>query len=229
MYRGVDMKPRLRIFGSRIIYAIKLKRLLLFLAVLVFCITNVAVTLSVQQAVLPIVKNRAEISAKRHAVTAIYNAVQSVIEKDGYTYSDFYTICRTTDGAISSVEVNTTAVNTFKTAIAAQITSDIGSIESNKTGVPLGDVFNHLIFSGHGPVIPFTLSCSGFTSAEICSNFSSAGINQTKHSVSIDIKTEVSLVLPYDIMNVSVETEVPVTETVIVGNVPNIITSRNGV
>ncbi len=212
------MNIRLRIFGSRIIYAIRLKRILLFLTIIAFCATNIAVTFAIQNAVLPVVKNRAEISAKRTAVTAIYNAVQSVIQAKGYTYSDFYTINRGNDGLISSIEVNTTAVNSFKTAVV----KEISGIKSNKIGIPLGDVLNHIFFTGRGPVVSFEFSCSEFTYADFKSSFSSAGINQTKHSVSIDIKTEVSIVLPYDILNITVETEVPVTETVIVGNVPNL-------
>lgn len=212
------MNIRLRIFGSRIIYAIRLKRILLFLTIIIFCATNIAVTFAIQNAVLPVVKNRAEISAKRTAVTAIYNAVQSVIQAKGYTYSDFYTINRGNDGLISSIEVNTTAVNSFKTSVV----KEISGIKSNKIGIPLGDVLNHIFFTGRGPVVSFEFSCSEFTYADFKSSFSSAGINQTKHSVSIDIKTEVSIVLPYDILNITVETEVPVTETVIVGNVPNL-------
>ena len=83
------------------------------------------------------------------------------------------------------------------------------------------------MFSGTGPKIPVTLASTGFTEADIESSFKSGGINQTVHSVSMRVKTTVNVILPYGITSVSLETAVPVTETVIVGNVPDIFAGNS--
>ena len=59
---------------------------------------------------------------------------------------------------------------------------------------------------------------SGFTSS-----FSGAGINQTVHSVYLNVSAEVRVVLPAGAENVTAQTQVLVAETLIVGEVPDAI------
>ena len=68
---------------------------------------------------------------------------------------------------------------------------------------------------------------SFITEADIESSFKSGGINQTVHSVSMRVKTTVNIILPCGLTSVSLETAVPVTETVIVGNVPDIFAGNS--
>lgn len=213
------MKPRLRILGSRFIYAIKLKRLMLILTVFVFCVTNIAVTVMVQKTLLPLVSAYALTSAKREATQNIYNAIEQTITSKNITYGDLYNIVRNNNGAITSIEINTAGANLFKTDLAKAVKN---SLDNKQISIPLGNVFNNLFLIGRGPKIPIRLNTFGFTTAEISGQFVSGGINQTKHSVFITVETEVSVVLPYKVQSVKVKSQVPVVETVIVGNVPSL-------
>jgi sporulation protein YunB len=86
--------------------------------------------------------------------------------------------------------------------------------------VPLGTLTGITYLSGRGPEVKIKLHQIGAVDAQIVSKFESAGINQTKHSLKIEVKVELSAILPGHSTDVTVEDEYLVGETVIVGQIP---------
>jgi hypothetical protein len=60
----------------------------------------------------------------------------------------------------------------------------------------------------------------GHANAEVVSDLSEAGINQTVYSVSLQLEVELLLLLPGGTEQVTVRNVVPLAETVLVGDVP---------
>ncbi len=56
---------------------------------------------------------------------------------------------------------------------------------------------------------------------EFCNEFISAGINQTKHLIKVKVTTALGVVLPVRGDLEDIVTEVPIAESVIVGDVPD--------
>ena len=56
--------------------------------------------------------------------------------------------------------------------------------------------------------------------------FISAGINQTKHKISIIIILNIEIILTNKSSVTSVKSEVPVSETLIIGDIPNVYISK---
>ena len=54
------------------------------------------------------------------------------------------------------------------------------------------------------------------------SNFETAGINQTVHKIYVNIKASVGVVMPLSSRNFSAEQQVLISESVIVGQVPEV-------
>ena len=61
----------------------------------------------------------------------------------------------------------------------------------------------------------------GTAETNIITDFSESGINQTKLDVSISVKADLSILIPTIRKKSTVETTVPILQTVIVGSVPN--------
>lgn len=213
------LKKRAGRFKCRFLYVVRVKRLVQVFITLVFFSVMLCSMYFIQKNLLPAVKSLATAAAMRQSTQIIYSCVEK-ITKD-MSYGDFYTMCRAEDGKINSIEINTPSVNKVRTDIAKEVLSAVNGCDMQKISLPLGTALNHLMFRGHGPKIPISIASSGFAEVNIKSSFSSGGINQTVHAVSVNVKTTVNVILPYDITSVTVETDVPVTETVIVGNVPN--------
>ena len=68
------------------------------------------------------------------------------------------------------------------------------------------------------------LTLSGNVTADFESTFESAGINQTKHRICLHIHTSIYSFLPPAYNGTTeIETDIPVAETVIIGEVPQLM------
>ena len=61
------------------------------------------------------------------------------------------------------------------------------------------------------------------------SNFESAGINQTRHRIYLEIKSKMGVVAPFVSKRVEVINEVNIAETVLIGDVPETYYNLEGV
>ena len=81
-----------------------------------------------------------------------------------------------------------------------------------------------VLLAGRGPSISVRMESVGSSSAWFENEFTSAGINQTKHQIVLNIDVAVSILLPGFSTATVVSNAVTVAETVIVGSVPDTYT-----
>lgn len=123
---------------------------------------------------------------------------------------------------IVSVETNSVAVNKLQNELKKSINEEFDNIKDNKMSLPLGTMSGITIFSGRGPDIGLQLHQIGALDIEMKSEFTSAGINQTKHRIILNVKVELSAILPGHSTDITVENDYLISETIIVGNVPDV-------
>ena len=76
-------------------------------------------------------------------------------------------------------------------------------------------------FAGVGPNINFRIIPVSSVTCGFSSTFESVGINQTKHSIYLNVIADISIVMPSRTENFAVLTEILIGESVIVGTVPD--------
>lgn len=157
--------------------------------------------------------------AKQMMVSSIHEVVLKELDEEQYQYDDFVNVQRDSDGNIRTISLNMVNVNTLKSNIALTIQQELGNSQK-QTGVPLGTLLGADLFRGHGPKIPLKISVLGNTTVDLKSAFDSAGINQTRHQIYLEITTGVYSYLTGVSSEADVTTSIPVAETVIVGEVP---------
>jgi hypothetical protein len=64
----------------------------------------------------------------------------------------------------------------------------------------------------------------GYVESKMTHHFDSAGINQTRHQIILEMQTTIRTTLPLSASNISVQTNVLLAETVIVGVSPDSFT-----
>jgi len=69
--------------------------------------------------------------------------------------------------------------------------------------------------------VPIQLMPYGSVSVSFHTDFTETGINQTLLSVNLSAKTTVGIVIPSATMTEEVTTDIPITQTVIVGKIPD--------
>ena len=76
------------------------------------------------------------------------------------------------------------------------------------------------IFAGQGPALHVGIASLGYADADFISAFTSAGVNQTRHQILLEIHAEARLMTTFGGCDVQLTTQMAVTDTVIVGTVP---------
>ena len=171
----------------------------------------------------PVIESITANEAKIRSVTTINEAVMEELGREDISYDDLIAVERGMDGNVLSITTNMVRMNELKAKMISNIQSKLGDDTYATVGVPLGTLIGGDFFHGRGPKIPLKASLSGNVSADFNSSFESAGINQTKHQIYLDVRTSVYSFLPGFRTTTDVETNVLVAETVIVGAVPQLI------
>ncbi len=154
---------------------------------------------------------------------------EAVIENfSSVRYEDFISISRDNNGNITMVQTNSVYMNKLAsyTALAAQ--EKIASLGEQGIDLHLGTITGVQLFSSWGPMIKIKMIPMGSVSAEFVSVFESAGINQTRHQISIVIKATVRVIALNNSQVFVITSKIPITETIIVGTVPNYYGSLYG-
>jgi len=101
-------------------------------------------------------------------------------------------------------------------------------LDTSDIGIPLGSLFLPELFSGKGPVIPVHILSIRNSDATFASNFSQGGINQTLHQLIMLVSVDVAILVLGQTGSFTINSEVVVAETVIVGDVPNTYLQTGG-
>ena len=159
--------------------------------------------------------------AQNIAQQAINDAVLSLFAEGEIDSGDILIFEKDDRGGISEVKSNLDVVSRLKAELTMRIQDYIAGLKSTKIKLPVGSFTGTDILAGVGPYFSLEFVPYGMTTVDFVSEFTDSGINQTRLSVELDVKTSVGLLMPTASSVSRVSTKVPVISTVIVGDVPD--------
>ena len=173
----------------------------------------------------PILKKMTAVQAAYIANIAIDRAAAEVLAEEDISYSDLVSLHTLSDGTVSSMTANIREMNRFKTNISKAIQQKLLKYCEREISIPIGTLTGIDLFSGRGPSVRMKIQLYGNVSANLRSKFDGAGINQTRHQIICDVKVGVSAILPGCSSFTEVENTFTVSETVLLGRVPDSFTN----
>ena len=182
------------------------------------------VLLLVDIRIRPIIEHTATYQSKVLATRIINDAVYSQLEDESLDYDNLVTVTYNYDNSISSIESNMVNINRIKAKITKSVNDELSCINEHDLSISLGTVSGFEMFYNQGPLIPIKVRPEGYVEATLISSFETAGINQTLHRIIVEIKTDISAIIPGYTSSATVETQFVMAETVIVGSVPDTYT-----
>lgn len=172
----------------------------------------------------PLIQSYGYMAARRGAMLAVHTAVEDVMTAQSVEYDQLIDIQRDGEGHIVSVSADTAAVNRLKAAVTTAVTGELGTREQMTARIPLGSVFGGSLLTGRGPFLPINVHTSGAVVSQLVSEFTDAGINQTRHRITLCVTVLMTAALPAERVAIELTTDFAVCETVIVGRVPQTVT-----
>jgi len=130
-------------------------------------------------------------------------------------------IQRDESGAITALTTDMAKLNRLRAELTSAALKAVEGVDVNQLEIPLGTLFDSELLWARGPSIRVRALSVGTVDAEFDSEFTSAGVNQTLHRLWLELSAPVTLLLPSGTVEVPVAARLCVSETVIVGQVPD--------
>ena len=200
------------------------RRALLRVLALLLAVSLLALTLTATARMRPLLESLATTRVSNTVNRIIFEAVNEAIQNGDISYERLISLEKDSEGKITAVHSNMAAFNRLQSQILDIILAKIDQVSARELSIPIGTLTGSALLAGRGPRIRVRMESVGSSTARFNNKFESAGINQTKHQIILEVEVSVAILLPGFTTATKVSTAVTVAETVIVGAVPDTYT-----
>lgn len=166
----------------------------------------------------PIIMVMSENKASLIATQAINETANRKISKD--EFKDLVSVMTDKDGKVTMLKIDPILMNKLATETTLAIQEELNNIESKSLSIPLANIFGSQLLANTGPSISVRIQPVGSVKVDYKSAVEAAGINMARHNIYLFVETNIRIIAPLIRNEVKVATHVPISETIIVGDVP---------
>jgi len=207
--------------GTGCVKAVKNKKTVLYFTIfllflwLLYCFLQI-----VDNRLRPNLNLIAATLAHQTATEVIYEIVYQNILPEAQ-YEKLIVIHKDTQNRINFIQADSIEIGKIAVKTGRLIKGELKKIEEYKIAIPLGQVLDISLLAGRGPKLNVKLIPMGTVDVAVTDELQQAGINQVKHTIYLNIKTKINIVVPLVSKEEVVEIQIPLAESVIVGPVPD--------
>ncbi len=172
----------------------------------------------------PLLVNIATARASNTVNRIIVAAVSDALRDGKISYDALVSLEKDANGRVTALKSNMAEANRLQSDITDDVLQRLNDTATRELAIPIGTLTGSALLAGRGPSLTVMMQTVGSCTAKFRNEFSSAGINQTKHEILLDIDVSISILLPGFRTSTKVSHTVSVAETVIVGDVPETYT-----
>ena len=187
----------------------------LTLCALLLCLVLMLLERNLTRVVLTLASAKAEVLA----VQALNQAAEALIA-DGISYDSLVHVTLGEDGSVRLLQANTTGMNSLASRASLTAQAKLEALQDQTVSVPLGSALGVTLLAGTGPRIRVHMLPVGAVVTAYETEFTSAGINQTRHQVVLEVSGQVRILTALGARDAVASTRLVVSDTVIVGRVP---------
>ncbi len=219
-------------------------KLSIFVFSLFFVIIGICFVFNfINKKVSPIIMDYASLEAKKLSSIIINNAVSKHITEK-INKDELFEITKDDNGEIRSIDYNSAVINKFLTETTNSVQINLQNVERGEVDgiefsdtisvnydksklekgiiyeVSFGVIMGNPMLANVGPKIPVKISLVGDAISNITTDVKNYGINNAIIEVSVNIKINEKVILPFYSDLIMVETKVPVAIKIVTGSVP---------
>ena len=161
------------------------------------------------------------VSDASDAVTvSINNAIADIMRDGDYSADYFVTFEKSETGEITAISSNMARINALSAKILDRI---VGATDTHMltVNIPVGNLTGVSLLMGRGPKVPVKIITMTSSRVEVNNSIVTAGINQTKHQINLEVIVDIDILVPWGTESTQVITEVLIADTIVVGRVPD--------
>ena len=204
------------------IYKKKRKKRLIVLSV--FLLLGLGVYFFLSQFVYPVIRTVSREYVRSAAIDSVNKSVGEVMDNNPY-YVNLTKVEHDAAGNITMIYADSAAVNSLARNVTQCAQNNLSSIGEEGIKIPLGSLSGISFLAGRGPDLNIRAVQVGNIDTSFKSEFVSQGVNQTLHKLFIEVSASVNIIIPGAENKVTTVTSVLVSESIIIGKVPDVYLS----
>ncbi|MBU3131288.1 sporulation protein YunB [Clostridium gasigenes] len=204
-------KPKIRL---------KIKHKSFILVIITILILFNSILYFFDKSILPAILQIAETKMTSEA-TKIINETSLKVYSNDFDYSDIILIEKDNLGNITMVRADTVKLNYLAAQLMLESNKRLEELEEIGIKVPVGYITKQSVIYNLGPKVTVRMEQIGNVESHYESIFESAGINQTRHKIYLNVKMKLKVIVPLNIKEIEVTSQIPISETIIVGQIPD--------
>ena len=165
----------------------------------------------------------AEAESIKRVEALITESVSVALQKEDTPYREIVSLAYKADGGVASLQVDTRRLLVLRTQLLTDMLASLQSRENMQIAIPLSSLIG-LNFLPASTAFSLDLRVTKSINAYFSSQFEESGINQTLHSILFTVSVDVLLLIPGGQRTIRVTRNLPIAETLIVGDVPDAYT-----
>lgn len=170
----------------------------------------------------PVFTQVAESYARKIATEAINDAISKKVAEET-RYTEIVVFYKDNQGNIRSAVFNLNEANRIKSLSTLRVQEVLNEINDKnllKIKLPIGQAFHSTLLAAMGPTVPVSITPIGSVVSDIEERSETLGINQTKHTLTLDIDVQVNIIVPLVSKTTEIHSQIPIASFVVVGEVP---------
>jgi sporulation protein YunB len=179
-----------------------------------------------QNNVNPVIFSVSEASVTALTTMTVTKSVSEILASADY--NELVHVEHDGDGNIRMLRIDTVKTNMLARGIAQKSQEELAVIGETGIEIPLGTLTGIPIFAGQGPDLSIKVLPVGAVTCSFTTEFITAGINQTLHKIIAEVVSDVKIILPGSRRSVNAVTEVLVSESILIGDVPEVYLRLSG-
>lgn len=192
-----------------------------YLIVLITIFTVITIFLYLfDKRVMPsvLLKSKSVVTAK---TTETISETSLELFNNEFKYDEMILIDKDETGNINLIRADTIKLNYLSSQLSIKCNEKLQAMGDVGIKVPMGWMTERSVMYNLGPNITVKIKPVGNVNVSYESKFESAGINQTRHKIYLNVEATVKIIVPLHSEEIQVSCEIPVAETIIVGKIPN--------
>lgn len=199
-----------------------LKKAKIRFLIIIICTLIIFIFYSINKNLSPAIIAVADSELRARTLDIINTNIQTIYDEE-FKDIDLVSVEKDSNDKIVMVKADTVRLNTLATKISLKGQDELEKMGKVGFKIPLGYVSKVSILSYLGPDIIVRMRPIGRVEVSYESVFESAGINQTRLKIYMNVKSTMQIILPFESRDLEVVNNVPVCETIIVGEIPRTI------
>ncbi|SHI19026.1 MULTISPECIES: sporulation protein YunB [Clostridium] len=193
------------------------KRILVFLSIIISLL--ILFIYMLDKIILSTLMVVADGEMRTRAIEVIDRNILDLYDKE-FNYDDIMKIEKDGQGNITMIRADTIKLNSLAAKVSLESQNKLREMGAVGIKIPIGYISKNVILSNLGPSVKVRMLPIGSVKTNYISEFESAGINQTRHKIYLEVETSIKVIIATKSDEVQIKNTIPVAETIIVGKVP---------